>query len=246
MKVIAINGSPRKNNNTITLCKEFLEGVKSVDNNIETEIINIFDLNFTGCRSCLGCKRIGHTYGKCLVQDDLQGVLDKVANADGVVFGSPIYFGDMSAQLKCFLERLIFPFHTYEEGYKSIAPKKMPIAMIYTMNVTEELMKHFGYDKHLAHMEGVIESIFTKPELYYAFNTYQFNNYANYRAEAFSEEDKARHKKEQFPIDCKNVFEGGKNMALSIINNYFSNPLKIKCESCSNGGKSSTTKIFSS
>jgi multimeric flavodoxin WrbA len=56
MKVIVINGSPRKKNNTATLCKEFLEGVKSVDSNIETEIINIYDLNFTGCKSFLNAK----------------------------------------------------------------------------------------------------------------------------------------------------------------------------------------------
>ena len=91
MKIIAINGSPRKNNNTATLCKEFLKGAESVSNDIETEIINIYDLNFTGCKSCFGCKTLkGDTYGKCIIKDDLQNVLDRVANADGIVFGSPI------------------------------------------------------------------------------------------------------------------------------------------------------------
>lgn len=219
MKIIAINGSPRKNNNTATLCKEFLDGVKSVDNNIETEIINIYDLNFTGCKSCFGCKRAeGNTYGKCIIKDDLINVLDKVANADGLVFGSPIYLGDISAQLKCFLERLLFPFITYEKGHKTIAPKRMPTAMIYTMNVTEELMEPLKYYETLSRTEGNLEHVFTKPELYYSFNTYQFNNYANYKADLFSESAKAEQREKQFPIDCKNAFNGGKKMALSITN----------------------------
>jgi multimeric flavodoxin WrbA len=218
MKIIAINGSPRKDGNTATLCKEFLKGAESAGNNIETEIINLFDLTYTGCRSCFACKKIaGNTYGTCVIKDDLQDILNKVANADGIVFGSPIYFGDMTAQLKGFLERLFFPFCTYEEGYKTIAPKKMPTAMIYTMNVTENQMKTFLYHNHLSNMEGYLENVFSKPEIFYGFNTYQFNNYANYKIEVFSEPEKAEYKKVQFPIDCQNAFEGGKRMATQAI-----------------------------
>ncbi|AWK52175.1 flavodoxin [Clostridium beijerinckii] len=213
MKIVAINGSPRKNGNTATLCKEFLRGSESAGNNIETEIINLYDLKYTGCKSCFGCKRIKvDTYGKCVIKDDLQTILDKVANADGIVLGSPLYFGEMTSQLKAFLERLLFPFHTYEEGYRSIAPKKMPISMIYTMNVTEEQMKTYEYDGNLSNMQNCIEHVFTKPNILYSFNTYQFNNYAYYKVEAFSESVKAEHKKTQFPIDCQNAFEAGKEM----------------------------------
>ena len=57
MKIIAINGSPRKKANTATMCNKFLEGAKSVSSDVETEIINLFDLNYKGCISCFGCKR---------------------------------------------------------------------------------------------------------------------------------------------------------------------------------------------
>lgn len=219
MKIIIINGSPRKNGNTAALCREFLKGVESTENNIETEIINLYDLNYTGCKSCFACKRIeGDTYGKCVIRDDLQGILTKVLNADGIVLGSPIYFGEMTGQLKTFLERFIFPVHTYEEGYKSIAPKRMPITMIYTMNVTEELMDMLEYRKGLSNMEGVIEHIFTKPEIIYAFNTYQFNDYSKYRVETFSEPEKAKYRADMFPVHCKKAFESGKSMAEKIMN----------------------------
>lgn len=181
----------------LTLCKEFLNGVKSVDPNRETEIINVYDLNFTGCKSCLAFKKIGATYGKCIIKDELHEVLNRIANADGIVFGSPIYFLDISAQLKCLLERLLFPFHIYESdeyGVKTIAPKKMPTAMIYTMNSTEEIMKSMGVDKILANTENFIGHIFTKPDIYYSFNIYQFNDYTKYKQDVFSESEKAKQR----------------------------------------------------
>ena len=68
MKIYAINGSPRKNKNTATLLQKALDGVKesAKDKEIETEIINLYDLNYTGCKSCFACKRLGgKSYGKC-------------------------------------------------------------------------------------------------------------------------------------------------------------------------------------
>lgn len=213
MKIIAINGSPRKSENTAILCKKFLEGAQSGGEQVETEIINLYDLKYTGCTSCFGCKRAkGNTYGKCVVKDDLHDVLEKVSQADGVVFGSPIYFGDITGQMRCFLERLLFPFLTYEEGYKTIAPKKMPVTMIYTMNVTEDIMKAMSYDTQLSNMEGTIGNIFSEPKKLYGFNTYQFKNYDDYKVEVFSEEQKAEYRKTQFPIDCENAFNAGKDM----------------------------------
>lgn len=96
MKVYAINGSPRKNKNTATLLQKALDGVKEAakDKEIETEIINLYDYNYTGCKSCFACKRLeGKSYGKCAVKDDIQEVLEKVSQADGIIFGiSSIFF----------------------------------------------------------------------------------------------------------------------------------------------------------
>ncbi len=85
MKIYGINGSPRKNKNTATLLQKALEGVKEAakDKEIETEIINLYDLNYTGCISCFACKRLGsNSYGKCAVKDNLQEVLEKVSQGD--------------------------------------------------------------------------------------------------------------------------------------------------------------------
>ncbi len=106
-RIIAINGSPRKNGNTATLLDKALEGAKaSGPDDVVTECIDLYDLNYSGCRSCFACKRIGgKSYGKCAVQDDLHAVLEKVLTSDGIIIGSPIYYRNITGGLHSFLER---------------------------------------------------------------------------------------------------------------------------------------------
>lgn len=215
MKFYAINGSPRKNKNTATLLQKALDGVKESANGkeIETEIINLYDLNYTGCKSCFACKRLGGaSYGKCAVKDDIQEVLEKVSQADGLIFGSPIYFGNITGQLQSFLERLLFPYLVYDNHHSSIAPKKMPTAFIYTMNVPEEFMDKVGYLSTFNKIESTLGHILTKPLVMYSNNTYQFDDYSKYKADLFSEEEKAEHRKMQFPLDCQKAFKLGANL----------------------------------
>ena len=170
MKFYAINGSPRKNKNTAILLQKALDGIKesAKGKEIETEIINLYDINYTGCKSCFACKRLeGKSYGKCAVKDNLQEVLEKVSQADGIIFGSPIYFSTITGQLQSFLERLLFPYLVYDKNYSSIAPKKMPTAFIYTMNAPEEVMNQIGYLKTFNNIESSIEHIFTKQLVMY-------------------------------------------------------------------------------
>ncbi|HEX9025000.1 MAG TPA: flavodoxin family protein [Clostridium sp.] len=215
MKVYAINGSPRKNKNTATLLQKALDGVKEAakDKEIETEIINLYDLNYTGCKSCFACKRLGSkSYGKCAVKDDIQEVLEKLSQADGLILGSPIYFGTITGQLQSFLERLLFPYLVYDETYSTIAPKKMPTAFIYTMNAPEEFMDKIGYLSTFNKFESTLGRILTNPLVMYSNNTYQFDDYSKYKSTAFSEEAKAAHRKIQFPLDCQKAFELGANL----------------------------------
>jgi multimeric flavodoxin WrbA len=215
MKVYAINGSPRKNKNTATLLQKTLDGVKEAakDKEIETEIINLYDLNYTGCKSCFACKRLGgKSYGKCAIKDDIQEVLEKVSQADGLIFGSPVYLGNITGQLQSFLERLVYQYLVYSKNPSSIVPKKMPTAFIYTMNAPEELMDEIGYLKTFNNIEFFIERVFTKPLVMYSNNTYQFDDYSKYETSFFSEEKKAEHRRTQFPLDCQKAFELGVNL----------------------------------
>ncbi|WP_225370514.1 flavodoxin family protein [Methanobrevibacter arboriphilus] len=103
MKVIAINGSPRKNWNTGTLINKVLEGAKS--ENAEIELINLYNLEYKGCISCFHCKRKDKRHGVCAVDDDLSPILEKLKEADAIIFASPIYFANVSSGMSGFLER---------------------------------------------------------------------------------------------------------------------------------------------
>jgi multimeric flavodoxin WrbA len=77
MKVMAFNGSPRKNWNTATLLQKTLAGAASYG--AETELIHLYDLDYKGCISCFACKTIGgKSYGRCAVQDDLAPVFSRI------------------------------------------------------------------------------------------------------------------------------------------------------------------------
>lgn len=216
MQIFAINGSPRKKWNTATLLENALEGAKKHAKDAQTEIIHLYNLDrFTGCRSCFQCKRIGSsTYGKCPVRDGLKPVLEKVLYADALLFGSPIYFSDMTGMIRCFLERLLFPCFTYDQGYTSLAPKKIPTAFVYTMNVTEKLMAEYHYPERLAPMENFVGHIFGyQAKVLFVNDTFQFPDYGKYKSDAFSAEEKALRRKEHFPLDCERARELGKSLA---------------------------------
>lgn len=215
MEIFVINGSPRKKFNTAAMIDSFTKGVKSVDESFSVKVVHLYDLNYSGCKSCFGCK-LPKTYGVCSAKDDLHDLLPAVFQADGLVLASPIYFGDMSGQMKCFIERFVFPNFTYEAGYRSIAPKRMPIQMIYTMNVPEALYQQMGYEKHLEYTENFIGMTYSQPKRLCAFNTYQFHDYSRYRIEAFSEADKAEYRRQQFPKDLEAAFQAGVAMAQTI------------------------------
>jgi hypothetical protein len=101
----------------------------------------------------------------------------------------------------------------YDDG-ENIAPKKMPTAFIYTMNVGEDVSKSMGYDDLFDKTEIAIEGVFSKPIRYCAFDTYQFKDYSKYKMEIFDEGDKRKVRQTQFPKDLENAFEIGKEIAI--------------------------------
>jgi len=99
MKVLGIVGSPRKNGNTEILVKEALESARKLG--AEIEMINITGLNITPCDGCESCD----TTGKCKIEDDMQVIYTKLLQSDGIIFGSPVYYWGVTAQMKAIIDR---------------------------------------------------------------------------------------------------------------------------------------------
>ena len=208
MYVIAINGSPRKNGNTATILNKALEGASSQGST--TELINLYDLNFKGCVSCFACKlKGGKSYGKCAYKDDLTPVLEKIESADAVILGSPIYFSEVTGEMRSFMERLLFPYLAYDKNYSSLNEKKKSIGLIYTGNVPESMIKEVEYDRILSRYENLFEKFMGPTESLFVTDTYQFSDYSKYVATAFDESAKAKRRQEEFPKDCEKAFEMG-------------------------------------
>ncbi len=138
MKVVIVNGSPRKNFSTGKMLDSFAEGIKSVSDEIEIERVNLYSLNYHGCISCFGCKRIGSPkYGHCIVKDGLQPVLESIENADGLAIGMPNYFSAISSGSSAFFERLCFPRLEYTSTYSVVNRLDIPIQTFYPMKVED-------------------------------------------------------------------------------------------------------------
>lgn len=205
-KIIIIDGGPRKNMNTAAMLEKCAEGARSAG--AEVVMVRLYDINYSGCRSCMACKIKGRATNVCKFKDALTPVLDEIAQADGLILGSPIYFGDVTGQMRTFLERLAFPWLSYND-YSLTAPKKMPVLLIETMNGLSDRNNSNGYGS----MEPCIEAALGRPERLVAYNTYQVKNYDNFELAGFSEPAKRQWRDEHWEQDLLKAFDAGKRMA---------------------------------
>ena len=211
-KIIIIDGGPRKNFNTASMLQKFADGASSVSEDIEVKTVRLYGLDYKGCMSCMACKIKGKASNVCKFRDALTPVLEDIADADGLVLGSPIYFSDVTGQMRTFLERLTFPWLSYND-YSMTAPKRMPVVLVETMNGTPERNNSQGYGS----MEYCIKSALGEPERLIAYNTYQVKNYDRYELAGFSEEAKRNYRDTHWEEDLNQAFEAGKRMAEKIV-----------------------------
>jgi multimeric flavodoxin WrbA len=208
MRVLALNGSPRKDWNTATLLDETLAGCRSAG--AETELIHLYDHHYQGCISCFACKKIGgRSYGRCGAVDELAPLLERAADADALILGSPFYFHTETGEMRSFMERLLFPYLSYTPEHASIFPRRIPTALIYTMNITEADMPAFHQDSSVAASRAIMTHIFGHCEVLLCTDTYQFSDYSQYLSTAWDPEAKARRREEVFPQERRRAFELG-------------------------------------
>lgn len=101
MKVVAFNGSPRTKGNTVLLIKELFDVLEL--EGIETEMIQLGNKEVHGCTACGKCKQIRD--GQCHIKNDyLNFCIRKMVDADGIVIGSPVYFSDITPEVKAMID----------------------------------------------------------------------------------------------------------------------------------------------
>ena len=204
-KIIAINASPRTTWNTAQLVRAAAEG--AADAGAEVEVIDLYELEpFMGCRSCFACMT-EKNYGKCVYPDGLADTLAKLRAADGIILGSPNYFGRPTAGLRALYERLCFQYLTYQTEHFNCNERTVPVLFIMTSNCPEELYDQNGYNDMMAEYATTLERFVGPTTTFVAGNTLQTDHYERYSWTLFDTEAKQRRHEEVFPQKLADVHE---------------------------------------
>jgi putative NADPH-quinone reductase len=209
MLAVGINGSPRKTGNTARLMDMALRATG--DAGSSTELINLYDLNYKGCVSCLRCKCKGDSYyGRCAIKDDLTKVLEKIRKAEVLILGSPIYYGTVTGEMRSFLERLLFPSMAYAGPDSSSFQRNLKAGFIYAMGMPRD-----RFDKYLRQFFEFSNDMISRDlgnlDVLYSFDTiltvdHKFN--VETRTECEIERRNA-----EFLADCTKAYEFGRRLA---------------------------------
>jgi multimeric flavodoxin WrbA len=139
MKVLLLNGSPRPNGCTARALRE-MEKV-FVAEGVEVEFITVGNKDIRGCIACGSC----HRKGECVFDDLVNEVAAKFEEADGVVFGSPVYYAHANGTMLCFLDRLFYSSH-FDKSMK-VGASVVSCRRAGTTSAFDDLNKYFTISK---------------------------------------------------------------------------------------------------
>lgn len=206
-KIVAINASPRAKWNTAQLVRAAAEG--AADAGAEVEVIDLYSLDaFMGCRSCFACMT-EKFYGTCTYKDGLSDTLAKLREADGIILGSPNYFGRPTAGFRALYERLVFQHLTYRTDKASSNTKSTPVLFIMTSNCPEEGYDQIGYTAMMQEHTSTLERFIGPVTTFVSGNTLQTNMYDKFNWTMFDIEGKKQRHEEVFPQELAQVKELG-------------------------------------
>ena len=206
MKTVILNGSPRKNWNTAQILKEAQRGAESAGD--EVSYVDLYSLDYNGCRGCMACKRKGIAEPfKCRFKDGLTPVLESILQADRLIAGAPIYFDNVPGGFHSLVERISFPALSYND-YTSTFPGKVDIDMFFTMNANEKRWEQVTKARVSSSLEP-LHLLRGELRMFPVFNTLQVKDYSKYEMASFSEEDKRAARETEFPKALEHAFKAG-------------------------------------
>jgi multimeric flavodoxin WrbA len=208
MKLIAVCGSARKQGNTAKMLHQVIAGAKSAG--AETELVNLFDLNYKDCISCYACKlKNSKSFGHCTVNDELKPLLERIEQSDVIVLGSPIYYGNLSGQMRSFTDRLLFQYLDYGGKGTGPKPKNFKTALIATMNGNDEIYVKRGVKDTLVNLTEMIGHTLGSCELLTLTDTVLFDDYSKYVYQMPDIEEKSSRVEKISAADTQKAFDLG-------------------------------------
>ena len=216
MQVFAFNGSPRKTWNTATLLGKALEGAAS--RGADTRLVHLYDLAYTGCKSCFGCKtKGGPSFGTCALRDDLTPILDQVLEADALLLGSPILLLGPHRGDEVLPGAAAVPVLPLRPGGR---PGPDPLSQADPRRLHLHHGRARGADAPVRLRPGhrpqrdVPEAGLRAGGVHgVLLDTYQFEDYARIDQTRFDVEAKRARRESQFPRDCRDAYDLGVRLA---------------------------------
>jgi multimeric flavodoxin WrbA len=157
MKVLGIEGSPRKNGNTEKLVRAVLQG--AVESGHEGEFFKLAAMKISPCLGCIGCRETG----ECVIRDDMAHIYDGMQAADAIVVGSPVYMWQVSAQTKMFLDRLV-PFVKPDFSTRLSGEKRLLLAFTQGNPDAQSFRPYFDYlEKMLSFLHFQVRGTIVAP-----------------------------------------------------------------------------------
>ncbi|MCX8131578.1 MAG: flavodoxin family protein [Clostridia bacterium] len=154
MKILLVNGSPRENGVSSKLAANLLS--KLGDHGNEIQKYNVNSLNMHGCQECFYCRK--NKTDVCAINDDLSEILELVKKTEVLIISTPVFYGDISAQLKCFVDRTWSYY-----GITGVSADHLP------KNRSLVFIQSYGYAD-----DNIYNSLFEKYKSY--FNMFGFDN----------------------------------------------------------------------
>ena len=176
-------------------------------------MVYLYDLKFRGCISCMACKlKNSKNLGRCIQKDELTPVLERAHEADAIVLASPIYFSEVTGEMRSFVERFLFQYLNYNDYTKPLSPAKR-IAWVFTMNCSEEMFARLGYHALFQRYKDWMKLYFGNCETLLSTDTMQVKDYSQYHLGMWDGDAKRRRHETIFPQDCQKAFKLGAKLA---------------------------------
>ena len=200
--VLAINGSPRKNGNSIALLHSAMEGARVAGGAVT--LLHLADYRYQGCISCFRCRRRSEPCQGCGFDDPLQTVLRACYEADVLLLACPIYFANYPSGIRACMERLLYHY-PHQPGTGTTLK---PMRLFYSMNATRQQAESLHYPIVLGANEDFFRRNFVDVESVWVYNTWQFENYDEY-IHSVNLSEKRRARLEEFPSALEQARQAG-------------------------------------
>ena len=119
MKILSVLGSPRKDGNTAKILEKYIEGIKARNDEFDITIVYPSEEDIKPCMGCNACK--GGSPKACVIDDDMKKYYDELNSADVIILATPVYWFNMSSQMKIFIDRMYgLDFKNFPSGKKLV------------------------------------------------------------------------------------------------------------------------------